>query len=261
MTFLVDHLPELAAKARARVKRGYYDSSGSANASRRSLVKTIQESRKMPVITEIKYASPSAGKIRESRNPLQIAKAMLSGGACAISVLTDPENFEGNLETLVTISRDTEAPTIMKDIIVSPKQLQAGAKAGASAVVLISEVFTRKLSNVGLDSMTLEANRLGLEVLVEANSASEFESLRRLRPDIYGINNRNLSTFQLDLSTTEKILAENLDMDRPVVSESGIESAHHIRRLKAAGARAFLVGTSIMKSSDIEEKVRELVSA
>jgi indole-3-glycerol phosphate synthase len=258
---LVDHLPELAAKARARVKRGYYDGGETAKLSRRSLVKTIQESRKTPVITEIKYASPSTGKIRESGNPLQIAKTMLSGGACAISVLTDPENFEGNLETLVTVSRDTEAPTIMKDIIVSPKQLQAGAKAGASGVVLISEVFSRKLSNVGLDTMILEANRFGLEVLVEANSAVEFERLRRFRPDLYGINNRNLSTFQLDLSTTEKILAENVDVDRPVVSESGIESPHDIRRLKAAGAAAFLVGTSIMKSSDIEGKVRELVNA
>jgi len=254
-------LPELAAKARARVKRGYYDTVGSANAPRRSLVKTIQESRKTPVITEIKYASPSAGKIRESGNALRVAKAMLSGGACAISVLTDPENFDGKLETLITISRDTDAPTIMKDIIVSPKQIQAGARAGASAVVLISEVFTMKLSKVGLDSMILGANRLGLEVLVEANSAGEFESLRRSRPDLYGINNRNLSTFQLDLSTTEKILAENVDMDRPVVSESGIESPRDIRRLKAAGAEAFLVGTSIMKSSDIEGKVRWLVNA
>jgi indole-3-glycerol phosphate synthase len=258
---LVDHLPELAAKARARVKRGYYTNSGTANESRRSLVKTIQESKKTPVITEIKYASPSAGKIKESGNPLLIAKAMLSGGACAISVLTDPENFDGDLDTLVAISREIEAPTIMKDIIVSPAQLRGAVRAGASAVVLISEIFSRKLSGVGLDSMILEANRLGLELLVEANSASEFESLRRFRPDLYGINNRNLSTFQLDLSTTEKILAENVDLDRPVVSESGIESPHDIRRLKAAGAEAFLVGTSIMRSSDIEGKVRELVNA
>jgi len=261
LTSLVDHLPDLAAKARARVKRGYYDTGGTASVSRRSLVKTIQECRKTPVITEIKYASPSAGKIRESGDPLQIANAMLTGGACAISVLTDPENFDGKLDTLLTISRQVELPTIMKDIIVSPRQLQAGARAGASAVVLISEIFCRKLSNVGLDSMILEANRLGLEVLVEANGASEFESLRRFRPDLYGVNNRNLSTFQLDLSTTEKILAENGDVDRPVVSESGIESPRDIRRLKAAGAMAFLVGTSIMKSSDIEGKVRELVNA
>ena len=258
---MIDHLPELAAKARDRVKRGYYDNVRTADNSPRNLVKAIQETRTTPVITEIKYASPSVGKIREFGNPLQIAKAMLSGGACAISVLTDPENFDGNLETLVTISQDTEVPTIMKDIVVSPKQLQAGKRAGASAVVLISEIFSRKLSNVGLDSMVLEANRLGLEVLLEANSTGEFENLRRFRPDLYGINNRNLSTFQLDLSTTEKILAENADLERPIVSESGIESPNDIRRLRAAGAGAFLVGTSIMKSSDIEGKVRELVYA
>src|SRR5207245_3190807 len=105
------------------------------------------------------------------------------------------------------------------------------------------------------------ANRHRLVILYETNSVIKFESLRRFRPDLYSINNRNLSTFQLDLSTTEKILAGNVDMDRPVVSESGIESAHHIRRLKAAGAEAFLIGTSIMKSLDIEAKVRELVSA
>jgi indole-3-glycerol phosphate synthase len=258
---LVDHLLELAARAKARVKQGYYDNGGTTNACPRSLVKAIQESRKTPVITEIKFASPSAGKIRESGNPLQLAKAMLSGGSCGISVLTDPENFDGDLEALATISRETEAPTIMKDIIVSPKQLQAGAMAGASAVVLISEVFSRKLSNIGLDSMILEANRLGMEVLVEANSAGEFESLRRFRPDLYGINNRNLSTFQLDLSTTETILAQNSDIDRPIVSESGIESPNDIRRLRSAGAGAFLVGTSIMRSHDIEGKVRELINA
>src|SRR5439155_463424 len=86
--------------------------------------------------------------------------AMLSGGACALSVLTDPENFDGNLDTLVTISKEVHVPTIMKDIVVSPKQLQAGRNAGASAVVLISEIFSRRLSNVGLDTMILEGTSI-----------------------------------------------------------------------------------------------------
>lgn len=256
-----DHLPDLASSARARVKRGYYDLGETESVAPLSLVKTIKESRKTPIVTEVKYASPSVGTIRDSGNPLQIAETMLSGGACGISVLTDPDNFDGSLETLATISRETGVPTVMKDIIVSPKQLLAGRRMGASAVVLISELFSRRLSNVGLDSMILEANRLGLEVLVEANSLEEFEKIRSFRPDLYGINNRNLSTFQLDLSTTENILADNAAIDRPVVSESGIESPVDIRRLKAAGAGAFLVGTAIMKSSDIEGKVRELVEA
>jgi indole-3-glycerol phosphate synthase len=258
---LRDHLSELAAKARARVKRGYYDKGRTVTRPARSLVKSIKETSKIPIIAEVKYASPSAGKIRDSGGPNQIAKAMLVGGACGISVLTDPENFEGSLETLATISQSADVPTIMKDIIVSPKQLLAGKQAGANAVVLISEIFSRKLSTVGLDTMILEASRLGLESLVEANSALEFENIRRFQPELYGINNRNLSSFEIDLSTTEKILADNLDIDRPVVSESGIESAADVRRLKAAGAGAFLVGTSIMKAPDIERKVSELVNA
>lgn len=258
---MTDRLPELAAYARARVKRGYYDSRRKATGPTRSLVESIKHTRKIPIIAEVKYASPSAGKIRAVGRPDEIAKAMLDGGACGISVLTDPESFEGNMETLAMISQSLEVPTIMKDIIVSPEQLLAGKQAGASAVVLISEVFSKKLSNAGLDTMILEASRLGLETLVEANSEFEFENVRRFRPDLYGINNRNLSTFELDLSTTEKILANNPTIDRPLVSESGIESASDVRRLRAAGADAFLVGTSIMKAPDIERKVSELVNA
>jgi indole-3-glycerol phosphate synthase len=112
-----------------------------------------------------------------------------------------------------------------------------------------------------LDRLVQEAGRLELEVLLEANSPDEFGKLSKHRPDLYGINNRDLSTFKLDLSTTERVLAMNGHIDRPVVSESGIEHQRDIVRLKNAGANAFLVGTSIMKSPDVESKVRELVYA
>ena len=253
-------MTELAANARERVKRGYYGQGRKATGPTRSLVESIKHTTETPIIAEVKYASPSAGKIRDLGQAEEIAKAMMDGGACGISVLTDPENFEGSLETLANISK-LGIPTIMKDIIVSPVQLLAGKQAGASAVVLISEVFSKKLASVGIETIMLEASRLGLETLVEANSAFEFENLHRFRPDLYGINNRNLSTFELDLSTTEKILVSNPGVDRPLVSESGIESANDVRRLKAAGADAFLVGTSIMKAADIERKVSELVNA
>ncbi len=256
---MVDHLANLATKAAARIRRGYYDNTETGKRSK-SLVKTIQEFESTPVITEIKFASPSKGKIREGENSLQIATAMLRGGACAISVLTDPEDFRGNLDTLASLSREVDVPLMMKDIIVSSRQVQAAARTGASAVVLISELFTRRLTDDPLESLIQEARRLGLEVLLEANSPREFGRLPKHQPDLYGINNRNLSTFKLDLSTTERILALNGHIDRPVVSESGIEHPTDITRLKNAGATAFLVGTSIMKSSDIESKVRELVN-
>src|SRR5207237_10048731 len=186
---------------------------------------------------------------------------MLKGGACAISVLTDPEDFQGNMDTLAALNTEVDVPLVRKDIIVSHVQIPAAARAGACSVVLISELFSRRLAEEPLDRLVREASRLGLEVLLEANSPEEFRKLPEHRPDLYGINNRNLSTFQLDLSTTERVLAMNGHVDRPVVSESGIENPRDIVRLKSAGASAFLVGTSIMKSSDVESKVRELVSA
>ena len=256
-----DHLADLSRLARERVRRGYYDSDKAFRRTRQSLVKAIRNSDRTPVITEIKYASPSSGKIRDFESPLRIAKAMLSGGACALSVLTDPESFQGGLNVLAEVAEQASVPIIMKDIIVSPRQLRAGAGAGADVVVLISELFSRGLTDAELDETVEEARRNGLEVLVEANGALEFEKMRNHSPDLYGINNRNLLTLQVDLDTTERILSKTRRLDRPVVSESGIESARDIRRLKTAGAQAFLVGTSIMKSANVESKVRELVNA
>ena len=258
---MVDYIAGLALKAGARVERGYYDNVQTGKLSSKSLVETIQRLESTPVITEVKFASPSAGKIRDHGDPLRIARAMLKGGACAISVLTDPDDFQGNMETLATLSREVDVPLVMKDIIISPVQVQAAARAGASAVVLISELFSRRLTEEPLDRLVREAGRLGVEVLLEANSPEEFRKLPEHKPDLFGINNRNLSTFQLDLSTTERVLAMNGHVDRPVVSESGIESRRDIVRLKNAGAEAFLVGTSIMKSPNVEAKVRELVNA
>ena len=258
---MVDYIADLAVKAEKRVERGYYDNVTLGKCSSSSLVETIQKLDRTPVITEIKFASPSAGKIREPEDPFRIARQMLRGGACAISVVTDPEDFQGNLDTLATLSQEVDAPLVMKDIVVSAVQVRAAARAGARAVVLISELFSRRLTEEPLHKLVREASRLGLEVLLEANSPEEFRKLPKHKPDLYGINNRNLSTFQLDLSTTERVLAMNGHIDRPVVSESGIENPRDIVRLKNAGAEAFLVGTSIMKSSDVESKVRELVNA
>jgi indole-3-glycerol phosphate synthase len=256
---MADHLSILAENARNRVRRGYYDNPMQVDRPRHSLVETIRKTSRTPVITEIKYASPSSGRIREYESPTAIAKAMLEGGASGLSVLTDPDDFKGGLEILADVASQMSAPVLMKDVLVSPKQLEAGSSAGADAVVLISEIFSAGLATVKLDRMIDEARRLGMEVLVEANDSREFNLIQKCKSDLYGINNRNLSTFQIELATTERILSRIAPTDRPVVSESGIESAADIRRLRKAGADAFLVGSSIMRSSDIQGKVRELV--
>ncbi len=240
---------------------GYYDTDKVFRRTHQSLVRAIRHSHRTPIITEIKYASPSSGKIRNFQSPPRIAKAMLNGGACALSILTDPESFRGGLNVLSEVAEAVSVPILMKDIVVSPRQIRAGARLGADAVVLISELFSRGLAETELDETIEEARKLGLEALLEANGALEFEKMRNHKPDLYGINNRNLLTFQVDLDTTERILSKTKPLDRSVVSESGIESAADIRRLKMAGAQAFLVGSSIMKTADIVSKVRELANA
>src|SRR5256886_15057051 len=146
MSSMVDYITGLALKAAARVGRGYYENVQTGKRSGKGLLETIQKIDGTPVITEVKFASPSAGKIREHGDPLRIAKAMLKGGACAISVLTDPDDFQGNLDTLATLSREVDVPLVMKDIIVSPIQIEAAARAGASTVVR-SEEHTSELQS------------------------------------------------------------------------------------------------------------------
>ena len=256
-----DYLADLALRARARVRRGYYDTHSRAARSPRVLTEAITECFGNPIITEVKYASPSLGRIRGNGSPVEIAEAMIRGGACALSVLTASDDFSGRLQNLGSVARKLPVPVIMKDIVVSPRQLKAGSDLGADAVVLISEAFTRKLCEVSIDEMIEESSKLGLEVLAEANSIAEFESLFSYDADLYGINNRNLSTFQVELTRTEEILSRRERPDGPIVSESGIESGEDVRRLKQAGADAFLVGASVMRAANVEEKVRELVQA
>lgn len=255
-----NRLAELVQLAKKRVKDGYYDTDVQTVRHRKSLVSAIRRCRLTPIISEIKYASPSQGKIRSPESPPGIAKQMLAGGACAISVLTDPDSFQGGLHILKQLS-NTEAPLIMKDIVVSTKQLEAANNCGADSVVLIWEIFANRDAETGLGEMIKEAKRRELETLVETNSPEGFEQLMAHKPDLYGINNRDLSTFEVDLKRTVNILNRSKMPTRPVVSESGIESPNDIHRLRAAGAQAFLIGTSIMKSPNLEEKVRELVNA
>ena len=254
-------LYELAQLAKKRVQIGYYDSTQRVSRPHSGLVEAIFQCKKNPIISEIKYASPSSGKIRDPEPASRIARQMLQGGACALSILTDPITFQGGLHILSRLAKTLRTPLIMKDIIVSPRQLLAASQSGADAVVLISELFSQGLGEVDLASMVKEARHLGLETLVEANGIDEFKNLQRYGPDLYGVNNRDLSTFRVDLGTTTSILSQTSAAGGLIVSESGIETASDVIGLRNSGANAFLVGTSIMKSPNIKAKVRELVNA
>lgn len=220
-----------------------------------------------PVIAEVKFASPSMGRIRAGADPAAVARAMAAGGACAVSVLTQPRLFGGSPAALAAVRAALPGmPVLMKDVVVDRRQIDAAAALGADCVLLMRSLFDGgHLSGMG--GLVSHAHSLGLEVLAEAHTASEFGGAAASEADLLGVNNRNLDTLEVDLGTTESVLsaapaAASGRRCRPVVSESGICAPADIARLRAAGADAFLVGTGVMSGGcNVEKAVAGLVGA
>jgi indole-3-glycerol phosphate synthase len=253
-----DFLDALACDAKETVASGYYNVLLAADTPKISLKKAIQDN-KTPVITEIKAASPSLGTIREDVNVAEVAKAMAKGGAVGISVLTEPKHFHGSLRSLAEARRAVNLPILMKDIIISPVQLEAASKFGANAALLIVSLFDRGYYELGIQKMIVEAHSRGLEVLLETHSEDEFRRAVNTDADLIGINNRNLATLSVDLHVTERILNGNGKKGKIVISESGIKTPKALRFLRNCGADAFLIGSAVMAAGNVEEKVKELV--
>ena len=256
-----DFLDILAKTAKETIDSGYYNSLSGTNSSSLGLKEAILKAEKAPVITEIKAASPSAGTIRKNVNASQVATSMEKGGAVGLSVLTEPKHFNGSLQSLVNARRAVKLPILMKDIILSSVQLEAAVKAGANTALLIMALFDRGYCECSVHKMITRAHSQGLEVLLEAHTADEFRSASKTDADLIGINNRNLATLKIDLKVTKEILEINPPKDKPVVSESGITTPNDLRFLRKCGADAFLIGSAVMIANNIEEKVREFVSA
>jgi indole-3-glycerol phosphate synthase len=258
---MTDFFDVLARVAQITIESEYYETVKPVDSMHISLKTAILNSKVIPVITEIKSASPSAGVIRKNVDPSEIAKAMQRGGATALSVLTEPKQFNGSIEALAQAREAVKLPIIMKDIILSPIQIQAASKMGANAVLLIKALFDRGYSDRTLDEMIAGAHVLCLEVLLETHTATEFSSAVKTGADLIGINNRNLGTLKVDLNVTKKILSKNDTNDKLVISESGINTPADIRFLRESGACAFLIGSAIMSTDNVEEKVKEFVNA
>jgi len=178
-----------------------------------------------------------------------------------MSVLTEPKHFKGSLEYLRQIRGTTRLPLLMKDIVISPEQIEAGARLGADAVLLIKAIFDRGKGRANLDNMIAKAHTLGLEVLLETHNADEFNAAQNTGADLIGINNRDLRTLKVDLEVTRRILETHSKGDAPIVSESGIKTPGDLLFLRGCSAQAYLIGSSIMASEDIEEAVRGFVRA
>jgi indole-3-glycerol phosphate synthase len=258
---MADFLDVLARDAKETINKGYYEVLTQTTTAQFSLKKAIIESKTVPVITEIKAASPSSGIIRKNLDAKRIAKAMEKGGAAGISVLTEPKHFKGSLNSLAETRKTVKLPILMKDIIISPVQLEAASKVGANAVLLIQALFDRGYCERDIDEIMLEAHERNLEVLLETHTEDEFRSAVGSDADLIGINNRDLGTLKVDLSVTREILKNSDAKGKIVVSESGINTLADIRFLRECGAHAFLIGSAIMSAGNIEEKVKEFVHA
>jgi indole-3-glycerol phosphate synthase len=206
------------------------------------------------IIAEVKKASPSAGIIAPDFNALSQAREYARGGAHALSVLTDEKYFGGHLAYLKQIREQVDLPLLRKDFIVHELQVYESVVAGADAILLI----VASLDDATLRALYDKAKACQLDVLVEVHDLPEMERALELGADMIGINNRNLKTFAVDLATTET-LAEEIPNDTVAVSESGIRSAEDVRRVRACGINAVLVGETLMRAKNVPEKLAELL--
>lgn len=254
-------LRRLAENSFRAIEDGAYETEHSFSHEALSLKKAILACPHAPLISEVKFSSPSRGKIRSRESPLEIAETMTRSGASALSVLTQPYLFEGSIEYLAAIRKRVNIPILMKDIIVSRVQVDAGRRVGADCILLIKSVFDQDLAEESMDSLNEYANKAGLNVLVEAHTEPEFKDALNFRHDLIGINNRDLETLKVDITTTEKLISRYGKGKSIIITESGISAASDIQYLRRVGADAFLVGTSIMETRDIASKVKELYGA
>ncbi len=208
------------------------------------------------IIAEIKKASPSKGIIREDFNPVEIAKIYQDNGAVAISVLTDKNFFQGDIQYLNQIRKSVSLPLLRKDFIIDEYQLYEAKAFGADAVLLIAAILDKnQLSEyLGL------SKEIGLENLVEVHSFKDLEKTIYCEAEIIGINNRDLQTFEVSLKTTFD-LAKEIPGNKVIVSESGINTHVDILSLQKSGVNAFLIGEALMKEKDIGKKLKELISS
>ena len=235
-----------------------------------SMRNSILKCNQNPLLTEIKYASPSRGTLVDynEMNVEEIATTMEKAGAVGISILAQPHLFNGSINNILRARKYVTLPILMKDIVVSDVQIKAAKKAGADCILLIKTVFDSNLSEGSLETMAEYAKKIGLEVILETHNEIEFSDAVKTNSkskksfNLIGINNRNLTTLEVDLDTTVRILSENSKSNNIVISESGIKDRADIIKLKSAGADAFLIGTTLMeKSKELGQKIKELVES
>ncbi|HDZ91711.1 MAG: indole-3-glycerol phosphate synthase TrpC [Deltaproteobacteria bacterium] len=253
-------LKEIIAEKRREISRlrrsGTSVGRGEPPSPMRDFEGGISRDRRIGLIAEIKFASPSAGTISDNSDPVLIGRIYEKSGAAALSLITDQGFFKGDIRELPRLKEEVSLPILRKDFLLDPVQVEESYLHGADAVLIIA----RLLGLSQLEEMLAACGDLGLAPLTEVHDRDDLEKALLCGARIIGINNRDLDTFSVSLRTTFD-LVPFIPASCLVVSESGIVGPRDIRRLKEASVDAVLVGTSLMKSDDIAASARALVKA
>jgi len=219
-----------------------------------SFKKNISRPHHMNLIAELKKASPSRGIIRGDFNPTKIGLTYQANGASALSVLTDERFFEGSLNILKELKERTTLPLLRKDFIIDEYQIYESVYYGADAILLIAQILTEG----ELIRFYKIAKELGMDVLVEVHNEEDLDKALRTGAAIIGINNRDLNTFRVDLSTTQRLI-RLIPENKIKVSESGIKTYEDVMFLKSLGVNCVLIGETFMDAENIAAKMREVM--
>jgi indole-3-glycerol phosphate synthase len=221
---------------------------------RKSLVSALSDPESSGVIAEIKRASPSRGMLFPDLDVVEVAKGYEEAGVAGISILTDFEGFKGSIDDILLARDQVSCPILRKDFMVDPYQIEEARAIGADVVLIIASA----LEPAEAKELSVCAKELGLEVLLELHEEAEIESHLGAHADIVGINNRNLKTLEINISTSFELVSKIPDQYLRI-SESGISEPETIMRLQKAGFRGFLIGENFMKTKSPGEVCRNFI--